>query len=174
VTGATEFRIGRATGQGSWAIVGATTNGVTSFSDISVAPGTTYAYFVQALGSGQTSSPSAVASVATPLAAVPPPAVSGLSVVSRAPRQIALAWNPSSSSAQGYTVERSTNGRTWVVVGRLSAGSTTFTDSSVAPGKTYVYHVRAYNAWGFSPASPLVRVATLRVPLVKALRKKVR
>ena len=79
---------------------------------------------------------------------------------SRGPRQIVLTWTPSPSGAQGYLVERSTNGRSWKAVRRLSAGSTGFTDGSVSPGKTYVYRVRAYNALGLAKASPLARVAT--------------
>ena len=172
VPGATGFQIERASSQGSWAILGTTTAGITVFSDVSVAPGTTYAYRVRAIGSGQTSSPSAVATAATPPAPVPPAAVSRLTVVSKAPRQVVLAWTPSSSGAQGYIIERSTNGKNWVVVGRVAAGSSGFTDKSVAPGKTYVYRVRAYNPWGFSKVSPVARVATPRVA-VQPLRQEV-
>ena len=171
VPGATGFQVERTTGQASWTILGTTTSGITVFSDVSVVPGTTYAYRVQAIGSGQTSSPSGVATVSTPPLPLPPAKVSRLAVVSRAPRQIVLAWTPSPAGAQGYTVERSTNGRKWVVVGRLSAGSTGFTDSSVAPGKTFFYRVRAYNAWGLSKVSPVTRVVTPRVQL---LRRKAR
>jgi Fibronectin type III domain len=167
------FQIERANSQGSWAILGTTTAGITVFSDVSVAPGTTYSYRVRAIGSGQTSSPSAVATAATPPAPSPPVGVSHLTVVSKAPRQVVLTWTPGSSGAQGYTVERSTNGKNWTVVGRASASSLRFTDSSVAPGKTYVYRVRAYNSWGFSKPSPVTRLVTPRAAL-PALRKKLR
>ena len=69
-----------------------------------------------------------------PPAATPPAAVTRLVVVSRAPRRIILAWTPSSFGAQDYTVERSTNGKSWGVVGRVAAGSSGFTDGSVARG----------------------------------------
>jgi len=173
VTGATGFQVERANSQGSWAILGTTTTGTTVFSNVLVAPGATYTYRVRAIGSGQSSSPSAVATVATPPVPLPPAAVPRLAVVSRAPRQIVLAWTPSPAGAQGYTIERSTNGRNWVVVGRLTAGSTGFTDNSVAPSKTYVYRVRANNPWGFSKVSPVARVVTPRAP-VQPLRKKAR
>ncbi len=47
VPGATGFQVERTTGQASWAILGTTTSGITVFSDVSVVPGTTYAYRVQ-------------------------------------------------------------------------------------------------------------------------------
>ena len=68
VPGATGFQIERANSQGSWVILGTTTRGITDFSDVSVAPGTTYTYRVRAIGSGQTSSPSVVATATTPAA----------------------------------------------------------------------------------------------------------
>ena len=171
VPGATGFEIERTIGPASWTILGTTTTGITVFSDLLVAPGTTYTYRVLAIGSGQTSSPSAVATATTPPAPASPAPVSGLAVVSKTPRQIVLAWTPSPSGAQGYTVERTTNGRNWVLISGLTASSSGFTDGSVVPGKTYFYRVLAYNAWGISPASPIVRAATPRAA-VQPLRKK--
>jgi hypothetical protein len=100
--------------------------------------------------------------------------VSNLAVLSLAPRQVVLSWQPS-SGAQGYQIERSTGGKTWMVVGRLGGnGATSFTDATVGPAKVYFYRVRAFNNYGSAPASRAVRVTTPRLAAARPLRKKPR
>jgi len=127
-------------------------------------------------GTGTQSGPVAPAAELATTPAIPsrPAAVSNVNVVVRAPRQIVLGWQPSSANAQGYIIERSTNGRTWMAIGKVSAGSTAFADGSVAPVKTYFYRVRAFNAWGSSAASRVTRVTTPRIPPLQHIRKKAR
>jgi hypothetical protein len=85
-----------------------------------------------------------------------------------------LSWKGSAAGVQGYLIERSTNGRTWAVVGRLYTITSGFADASVAPNKTYAYRVRTFNTWGSSVPSPVVRVVTPRAVVVPLVRKKVR
>ncbi|HEV2765667.1 MAG TPA: fibronectin type III domain-containing protein, partial [Pyrinomonadaceae bacterium] len=83
------------------------------------------------------------ASVAAPSAAAvfaaPPP---NLSVTSASALQISLSWNAPAGVVNYYRVERATN-----ISGPYAhiadAYTTTFTDSSVAPGTAYLYRVRA-------------------------------
>jgi hypothetical protein len=172
VPGATGFAVLRITSGANWTLLATTGAGVTSFSDQSVAPQTAYAYAICATRSGQTSAPSVPAWTSTPGIPVPPSAVTGLAVISLAPRQVVLGWQPS-SGAQGYQIERTSNGRTWTVVGRVNGdGSCTFTDSSVGPLKTYAYRIRAFNAYGFGPVSRSTRVVTPRISAIRPLKKK--
>jgi hypothetical protein len=93
-----------------------------------------------------------------------------LIVAPRAFNRVVLSWQPTSNNTQGYHVERSINGRTWVTLGTLGADVTTFTDSSVGANRSYEYRVRAFDAWGKSPASQVVRVRTSKAvvrPVVK-------
>jgi hypothetical protein len=174
VAGEIGFRVDRTTDGVNWITVGTTTTGIAAFADVTVTPGTTYAYRVVAVGAGGNSAVSAAALATTPFVPAPPAAVSNVNVVVRAPRQIVLGWQPSPVNAQGYIIERSTNGRTWTAIGKVSAGSTSFADGSVAPLKTYFYRVRAFNPWGSSAASRVTRVTTPRAPSPKVIRKKAR
>jgi hypothetical protein len=175
VASKTGFRIERTVDGSNWLIVGNVGMGITAFSDLSVAPGTTYAYRVRSLRGNQVSAPSTTTLIATPAPPSSPTAVSTLTVVSVAPRQVVLFWLPSGPGTQGYTVERSTNGRRWTAVGILSgSGSTSFADRSVGPGKTYLYRVRASSALGSSPPSLVKRVATPRAAPAARIRTRVR
>jgi hypothetical protein len=108
----------------------------------------------------------------TPPVPVPPTAVTNLSVTAQSSNRVVLTWQPTSSNAQGYLIARSINGRTWITVGTLGAGSTGFTDTSVGPNKVYYYSVRAFNAWGASPSSQVVRVRTPKAVVLRQGFKK--
>jgi Fibronectin type III domain len=79
---------------------------------------------------------------------------------------VSLTWKaPSSSSdpVDSYQVERAASGSTqYAVVGTTAAASTTFTDSSVAAGQTYVYAVRSVDDTG-NTSNPSNTV-TLAIP----------
>lgn len=156
----------------NWLTLGGTTAAVTTFSDLYVAPGTTRAYRVIAVGQGVTSVASAVAVATSPPIPSPPSLVSSLYMVARSPRQVSLAWQPSTGTVQGYVIERSSNGKSWTAVARLYGTATAFTDTSVAPGKSYFYRVRSFNNWGSTSPSPVVRVMTPRAASVPFLRRK--
>ena len=65
-TNETGFRIERQTGTGSWTLLTTTAAGVTSYTDINLAPATQYAYRVSAINTGATSDPTNVATGTTP------------------------------------------------------------------------------------------------------------
>jgi hypothetical protein len=67
--------------------------------------------------------------------------------------QINLAWQDKSSNELNFGLERSTNGTTFTQIATPAAGSTTYSDSSLAAGTTYFYRVRASNSVGNSPYS---------------------
>lgn len=85
--------------------------------------------------------------------------------------EIDLDWSPV-SGATGYLVERSSDGGTaWVHLPStsLNGSSSTFADTSVAPGTVYEYQILSVNAVGDSPATAPGQVVTLpNAPVLSA------
>ncbi len=138
---------------------------MTSYTDTSVANGTTYYYVVSAVNAGGSSANSTAAS-ATPQAPLPPapPVPSGLTATAGDAR-VTLAWN-ASSGATSYTVKRSTSA-SGPFNAIASVAMTSYTDTSVANGTTYYYVVSAVNAGG-SSANSTAASATPQAPLPPA------
>jgi hypothetical protein len=73
-----------------------------------------------------------------------------------------IAWNDNSSNEWGFRIARSDNGgANWNNVGETWPDATRFRDQNVRPGTTYLYKVRAANAWGYSQYSNTISVRTL-------------
>jgi len=81
----------------------------------------------------------------------------GLIATATSSSQIALRWN-AAATATGYTLERSTDGTTFSHVTNLTA--TTYTNTGLTAGKTYIYRVKAYNAGGSSTPSSISTATT--------------
>ena len=94
------------------------------------------------------------------------PVVSGL-----AHDSVTIVWDdPGDGSVTGYQVlrrDRSVDsvGVFHVVADDTATAETTFTDGSVAASGSYVYRIRARNAFGLSPRSGFVRAHTPAAPL---------
>ena len=106
----------------------------------------------------------------TPFSATPivlptaaPTAPTGLSAVAVSPTQMNLSWTDTAAGNEtGFTIQRSSDGITFVTIGSTAAGITTYVDASgIAGGKTYTYRVFANNATGTSPASAVATGTTL-------------
>lgn len=64
---------------------------------------------------------------------------------------LALAWTDNSGDEEGFVVERRTSGSpAFQQVALLGPGAAGFLDAGVAPGQSYCYRVRAFNAAGAS------------------------
>ena len=84
-----------------------------------------------------------------------PAAPSALSAAAT-PGQIALGWTDNADNETGFDVERSIDGGlTFVPLGVAGVNATTFPDTGVTAGVTYVYRVRARNGAGTSAYSNL-------------------
>jgi hypothetical protein len=82
---------------------------------------------------------------------------SGLTVVTPTETSLTVSWTDNSSNETGFKVERSADGLTgWTVVNTTAANATSFVDSNLAPGTTYYYRVRAFNAGGNSGYTSVV------------------
>jgi fibronectin type 3 domain-containing protein len=160
------------TGTGSWSVlVNNLPATATSYSDThTLTAGTTYYYEVLALNHTTLSSPSTVASTATwPTAPSQPGGLTGAGTYNTAnPAQgaINLVWQDKATNETSYSVERSTDNKTWSVIATLPAHSTSYADTTgLTLGATYYYRVRCFN--GPSPSaysSSLSVVATPTAP----------
>ena len=103
-------------------------------------------------------------------ATAPTAPLSLTAVVAGPPLAVNLTWAPPALTTQtGYQVQRATvTGGVqgpWAPVGPvLGIGSTTYSDTSVAPATTYAYRVVASNAAGPSAPSNVVTVTTPQRP----------
>jgi hypothetical protein len=81
---------------------------------------------------------------------------SGLTATGASGTQIKLAWIPA-TGATAYWVERNDATNTWKVLATLDGNTTSYTDSSLAPG-VYSYRVVAGNTYGNSGYSNVAKV----------------
>jgi len=92
-----------------------------------------------------------------------PPANLSLTLVSSS--QINLTWTDTSSTEDGFKIERKTGvGGTYSQIGTVGANVTAFNDTSVAANSTYYYRVRAYKGAANSAYSNEAH-ATTAVPI---------
>ncbi|HEX9047093.1 MAG TPA: LamG-like jellyroll fold domain-containing protein, partial [Verrucomicrobiae bacterium] len=157
-SGATSYNLKRATVNGGpyTTITNVTT---TSYTDVSVANGTTYYYVVSAVNAGGESANSSQVS-ATPQV-LAPATPTGLAATP-AYLQITLGWT-ASSGATSYNVKRSTvNGGPYTTI--TNVATTSFTDGAISMGTTYYYVVSAVNAGGESANSSQVSASSLTLP----------
>jgi len=99
----------------------------------------------------------------------PPSAPSGLTatqVVGRA--HVLVSWQDNSNNEQGFKLERKTSGTVYVEIAQPGANATSYLDTTVSPGMTYSYHIRAFNSAGDSAFSNEAEVAVF--PVLGTLR----
>jgi hypothetical protein len=101
---------------------------------------------------------------------LPPRAPSNVQVTSVVPHDnnrddVSLTWQCNNAyTAQGFSVERSTDGVNFTQIASLAPTVTSFTDQRVGPG-AFFYRVRSFNAQGFSRPS---NTATAEINVVAA------
>jgi len=163
VAGASSYNIYRSTSAGSrGAKVGASSS--TTYTDTTVANGTTYYYTVTADNSAGEGPPSSQSVGATPsVPFVTPTAPTGVNTIA-GNAQVVVTW-AAVSTATSYNIYRSTSpGSQGAKVGASS--STTYTDTTAANGTTYYYTVTADNSAGEGPPSNQSGGATPAAPVV--------
>ena len=127
---------------------------VTSFSDTTVAPNSSYQYRVFAFNGTGNSALSNTVDVTT--LDVPPAAPTDLVATDNLiTTQVDMMWVDNSLNETGFVIERSGDaGTTWSQVGQTDADVAAFSDNTVIPGSSYLYQVYAFNGNGNS--SPAV------------------
>ena len=93
-----------------------------------------------------------------------PAAPTGMTAGAIGPSQIYLQWVDNSDNEDAFEIERSSDGGRFVLIAAISAGTTDYVDSEVAPAKTHAYQIRAVNQSGASPYATVGAVPTIPPP----------
>jgi hypothetical protein len=169
-TSETGYKIERSTdGRTFYPLAGGGAN-MTFHRNTGLTAGRRYYYRVFAVNGGAKSAFSNVASAAPGGTTQPPPpqppppsagapaAPSGL-VVSPSgsvANALNLSWQDNAANESGYKIERSTDGKTFYVVGGGGTNTTFYRDTNLTAGRRYYYRVFALNAAGKSAYSNVV------------------
>jgi hypothetical protein len=149
------YELLRSTGTQTQAVIVKLPAGATGYRDTGLSGNITYQYQVRATKDGGTSSPSEIARAA--LALLPPAAPTGARALPNTSRGIGILWTNQSSNADGFHIERSTDGGiSWVfAVDGDPVWSPTFgvNDWDRTPEREVCYRVIAYNLAGESSPS---------------------
>lgn len=100
--------------------------------------------------------------IATKVTYTPLATPSGLTAVTTG-TNVALHWIDNSSNEDGFKIERSDNGGSFVEIATVSANVTTYNDPGLAEG-TYAYRVRAYNSGGNTTYTATATTYVLNAP----------
>ena len=87
-------------------------------------------------------------------------AVSDLSASAIAPGQIDLTWSDPFNTETGITIERSTDGSSWIPLAALASDTVAFSDFTVSGDTTYQYRLFATNGMGDSNLSNVSQATT--------------
>ena len=91
----------------------------------------------------------------------PPAAPTALTATAVGPSAVDLRWTDNSSNENSFRIERRSQAETqFQEIANVAANGTTYNDSSVLPGTTYTYRVRARNGDGDSAYTAEVQVTT--------------
>jgi peptidoglycan/xylan/chitin deacetylase (PgdA/CDA1 family) len=165
----TSFALERCTGAScsNFAALGTVSANVTSYTDSSAQPSTSYRYRVLAYSGTTASTSYPVASVTTPAAPITPLAApSNLSATVVNGTQVTLLWADNSSDETGFRIERCL-GETctnFALIKSVGANVTTFANTGLTANQTYRYQVRAYKGTTNSAYTSILNAQTLAKP----------
>jgi Zn-dependent metalloprotease/transcriptional regulator CtsR len=154
------FKIERSTG-GAWSVIATVGVNVTTYANTWLSSGVVHSYRVKAYDGPNESAYSNTVS-ASPLP--PPAAPTGLVATPVTSSRIDLAWTDNATNEQGFKVERSTDGVTFVTVAVLSVNATGYSVTSLNASTTYAFRVRAYEGPNDSVPSNTASASTQAPP----------
>ncbi|MDL1911588.1 hypothetical protein FBQ81_13015 [Chloroflexi bacterium CFX6] len=160
----TGFVIERATDGVTFSVLTSVGADTISYMDAAVSGGNTYDYRVAAFSDGGVSTYSNTVSVTVPADATIPAAPANLSALNITQTSLTLAWQDLSNNEAGFIIERSTRNdftRNLVTI-TVGPDATSFDDTGLKRNTKYFYRVRAFNAAGDSPWSPVLNVTTAK------------
>ena len=152
------FRVERSTDNVTFVPIGTTAAGVINYADTTVSGSTRYYYRVIATNASGDSPPSNV-DFARPMQI--PSAPSGLVASAAGSSQINLTWiNNNTDEEFNFVIERSLSATTGFSVLATVPEVTSYSDTTVQPGTTYFYRVKASNLAGDSGYSNTASATT--------------
>ena len=140
----------------------------TTYTDDTVAAGTTYTYRIKAINEHGVSERSRWYHIDTQAPPVPDQPTGLEATVSNG--QVVLTWDdPQDESITGYVIlrrvrENDQGGDFSVLVANTGSAATTYTDNEVAASTTYTYRIKAINEHGVSERSRWVHIDTPAAP----------
>jgi hypothetical protein len=96
--------------------------------------------------------------IAYPVGGIPPEPSHVMGIGSS--NSVVLSWSEGADNEDGFILSRSTNRSDWMVIGMAATNATSYVDANLSAGRIYYYRVRATNACGLSPWSPVFRGLT--------------
>jgi hypothetical protein len=100
--------------------------------------------------------------------ALPATGPAGLGAVATSSSEIELTWTDNSNNEDGFRIERSSDGGyTFIPAAFVGTDVHGYTDTGLAPGRTYHYRVCALNAFGDSPQSNTAEATTTGQPFIE-------
>jgi fibronectin type 3 domain-containing protein len=134
----------------------------TSYADLSLNPGTTYAYRVRAINEGGASDWTNDASAKT--MDVPPAAPTGLVATVISPTRVNLVWLDNSNNETAFAIFRKGPVGDFVRIAVMPPNTTYYPDTALSPNTKYTYRLRATNNVGASAWTNEPSVTTPDVP----------
>ncbi len=156
----TGYRIERRPSGGSYSTITTLAANTTSYSDSSLASGTTYEYRVTAFNAEAESQATASATTDAALPASP----AGASATALSTTAIDLAWTDNSDNEDGFLIERRPAGGSYANLVTLAANTTTYSDTSLTDGTLYEYRITAFNSSGASGGATASEATLLAAP----------
>ena len=151
------YQVERCCDLGGWSVAANLPANATSYRDAGLTVNTAYYYRV---GARKDSYSAFAFYVRVVTVAAPPPAPSGTQAWPISSSAVAIVWNASSITQEGFRVERSTDGgASWVAVATTGAGEPFPIDEGRTPEQQVCYRVFASNARGESDASNIACTA---------------
>jgi hypothetical protein len=98
------------------------------------------------------------------VAPVAPAAPSGLAASTVSSSQINLSWTDNSNNENGFKIERSTDGTTFVQIAELASNATSHAVTGLSPSTTYFFRVASFNDAGNSQFSNTANATTSPAP----------
>jgi subtilase family protein/fibronectin type III domain protein len=157
----TGFKIERSTDGTTFTQLVTTSANVTTFSNINLPASTTYFYRVRAYDGPNNSAYTNVASAST---SGGPGAPTNLAATGTSPSKINLTWTDNSATENGFKIERSTDGVTFLQIATTLANVTSYQNTNLPSSTSFTYRVRSYEGSNNSAYSNTASATTQPPP----------